>query len=199
MRPIIRMWRTMVHARKFAWMGRHCRFPEPLLHVTGHVELGDDCRFRNNVILHAHEGARIAFGNRSGCSWGVTMESAAAIVVGSYSAIAEYSYVCDYAPQLAGNALSPAQAKRVARPIRIGSGCFVGCRCYIGPGVTIGNNAVVGNHSVVVQDVGPGEIWVGAPARCIGHRTDAVPPARLREYEELVARHGIQSDRYTKR
>jgi len=196
MNAMTRMWRTWRHGRKFAALGRHCRFPEPQLYVEGHVTLGDDCRFRNNVTLRTVGEGRIRFGNRSGCSWGVTVASAASIEVGDYSGMAEFCYVCDYAPVLAGNAVSPAEAARTARPIRIGQGCFIGCRCYIGPGVTIGDGAVVGNHSVVLTDVGPGEIWVGAPARRIGHRTDNIPEARRREYEELVARYGIQSDRY---
>jgi len=196
MNAITRMWRTYRHGRKFARKGRHCRFPEPQLYVEGHVSLGDACRFRNNVTLRTHGEGRISFGNRSGCSWGVLVESAASIEIGDYSGVAEYSYLCDFAPVLAGNTDTPASAERVARPIRIGEGCFIGCRCFIGPGVTIGDGAVVGNHSVVTRDIGPGEIWIGAPARRVGHRTDNVPESRRREYEELVARHGIQFDRY---
>ncbi len=196
MNAITRMWRTYYHGRKFARKGGHCRFPTPLLFVEGHVSLGNSCRFRNNVTLRTHGEGRIRFGNRSGVSWGVTVESAASIEIGEYTAVAEYSYVCDFVPVLGGNTLAPGAAERMARPIRIGNGCFIGCRCYIGPGVTIGDNAVVGNHSIVTQDIGPGEIWIGTPARRMGHRTDNIPESRRREYEELVARYGIQADRY---
>ena len=35
------------------------------LEVDGHVEAGDDCRFRNNVILRTKGDGKIIFGTRS--------------------------------------------------------------------------------------------------------------------------------------
>jgi len=49
---------------------------------------------------------------------------------------------------------------------------------------------------VVLRDVGPYEIWGGVPARKIGHRTEGVPEAKLRELAELIARQGLGRDRY---
>ena len=55
---------------------------------------------------------------------------------------------------------------RVA-PVRIGRRVFVGARSIVLPGVTIGDDAIVGAGSVVTQDVAPGTVVAGNPARAI--------------------------------
>ena len=62
--------------------------------------------------------------------------------------------------------------------------------------VILGEGAVIAHHSSVLESVGPYEIWSGAPARRMGHRVKDVPEARLRQYQEMVARYGVQKDRY---
>jgi len=51
MNGITRAWRNFRHCRKFVKVGRDCRFTGDRLEVDGHVELGDGCRIRNNVVL----------------------------------------------------------------------------------------------------------------------------------------------------
>ncbi|MBW7863671.1 MAG: acyltransferase [Candidatus Hydrogenedens sp.] len=196
MNSLARMGLTWWHARKFTRLGAHCRFPIPDLHVSGHVETGESCRFRNNVTLRAHPGARIVFGNRSGCSWGCLVEARALVQIGNYTGIAEYTILTDAAPRLMGNLGPWREAPMEPRPVRIGDNCFIGSACFIGPGVTVGEGAVIAHHSVVLRDVGPYEIWGGAPARKMGHRTEGVPESKIRELQEMIARHGLQRDRY---
>src|ERR1700733_2638576 len=50
-------------------------------------------------------------------------------------------------------------------PVVIGDGAWVAAEAYIGPGVTVGAGAVAGARAVVVQDVPPGAVVVGNPAR----------------------------------
>lgn len=196
MNTIERTWLTLKHTWKFARKGKRCQFPIPSLHVEGHVELGDLCRFRNNVTLRTHGKGKIIFGNRSGLSWGCTAEAHELIQVGNYSAIAEYSYICDTMPVLRNNLNGRTEVEYVTKPIRIGNDVFVGSGCIIGPGVTIGDGAVVGPFSVVTRDVGPLEIWAGTPARKLGHRTEGVTDAQLQALRDLVAEQGIQGIRY---
>jgi acetyltransferase-like isoleucine patch superfamily enzyme len=193
---ITRSWLNWKHGRKFARVGRGSTFPIPHMTVDGHVEIGERCRFRNNATFRTHGDGRIVFGARSGCSWGVLIEAASLVEIGTYTAIAEYSVVSDICLELWNNGDHWRDAKRAGRPIRIGDNCFIGSGCYVGPGVTIGEGAVVATHSIVTRDIGPYEIWSGAPARYVGHRTKDIPEARLREYQELIARHGIKPDRY---
>ena len=190
------MWLTWKHARKFARLGVHARFPIPDLHVEGHVEMGDHCRLRNNVTLRARDGGRIIFGNRCGCSWGCLVDARSVIRIGNYSAVAEYSVLCDSVVPLLGNEAAPCDAVRAARPITIGDNCFIGSACYIGPGVTVHDSAIIAHHSIVLEDVPPLEIWGGAPARKIGHRTEGIPEERMREIREMIEQHGIAADRY---
>jgi maltose O-acetyltransferase len=56
---------------------------------------------------------------------------------------------------------------RIAR-VHIGKRVYVGAGAIILPGVTVGDEAVVGAGAVVRQDVDPGTIVVGNPARAVG-------------------------------
>ena len=49
---------------------------------------------------------------------------------------------------------------------------WIGTHCLIKSGVHIHTGAVIGMGSVVTKDVGPYEVWVGNPARCIKKRFD---------------------------
>lgn len=196
MNSIERTWLTLKHGWKFARTGRRCQFPIPQLCVRGHVELGDLCRFRNDVTLHAHPGGKIVFGNRSGLSWGCTAEARELIQIGNYTAIAEFSYICDSMPVLTDSAKGHRDVDYITKPIVIGNDVFVGSGCFIGPGVTIGDGAVIGPFSVVTRDVGPLEIWNGAPARKLGHRTEGITESQLQTFRDLVAQQGIQGNRY---
>jgi acetyltransferase-like isoleucine patch superfamily enzyme len=187
MNKIERTWLTWKHQRKFARLGKRCQYPIPQLCVRGHVEMGDRCRFRNDVTLLTHGDGKIIFGNRSGLSWGCTAEAHELIQIGNYTAIAEFSYICDSMPVLVGDPAAPGEMKRITKPIYIGDNVFV----------TIGDSAVVGPYSVVTKDIGPLEIWAGVPARRVGHRTEGVSESQLESFRELVAEQGIQEDRYT--
>ncbi len=196
MNTIERTWLTMKHRWKFARLGKGCKFPIPQLTVQGHVEMGDHCRFRNDVTLRTHGDGKIIFGTRSGLSWGCTAVAHELIQIGNYTAIAEFSYLCDTMPVLKNNEDGVSEVTYASKPIHIGNDVFVGSGCFIGPGVTIGDGAVIGPFSVVTRDVGPLEMWNGAPARRMGHRTDGVTEAQLQAYRDLVAQQGIQGDRY---
>jgi acetyltransferase-like isoleucine patch superfamily enzyme len=60
----------------------------------------------------------------------------------------------------------------VTAPIRIGSRVTVGLMAVILPGCVIGDGATIASGSVLSKgaQVGPGEIWVGVPARRVGAR-----------------------------
>jgi len=49
--------------------------------------------------------------------------------------------------------------------VTVGAGAYLGMGCSVREGVAVGQGAVVGMGSVVLHDVGPGETWVGVPAR----------------------------------
>jgi acetyltransferase-like isoleucine patch superfamily enzyme len=196
MRSVIRLWRTWNHGRKFAKKGRGCRFPAKYLEVDGHVELGDYCRFRNNVILRTHGTGKIVFGNRAGCSYNCILEATELIQIGTFTGIAEFTVIRDTNHDVFGTKEHWRYTPYVKGPIVIGDNVLIGSRVYIGPNVTIGEGAVVGHGSIVTKNIGPYEIWAGMPARKVAHRTENVPKAFLRRHEELVQMYGIRKDRY---
>jgi acetyltransferase-like isoleucine patch superfamily enzyme len=51
--------------------------------------------------------------------------------------------------------------------VRIGSNCWLGVNVAVTSGVTIGERCVIGANSVVTQDLPPGTVAAGAPARVI--------------------------------
>jgi acetyltransferase-like isoleucine patch superfamily enzyme len=52
-------------------------------------------------------------------------------------------------------------------PVRIGSNCWFGVGCVVTSGIEIGERCVIGANSVVTEDIPPGVIAAGAPARVI--------------------------------
>jgi len=191
-------WNTLRHGHKFAKKGKGCLFPGRNLVVRGHVELGDYCRFRDNVILRAHKGGKIVFGNRSGASFYCIIEATKLVQIGDGTGIAEFAVIRDTNHLVVGTDVNWRITPLIAEPIIIGSNCFIGSRCYIMPGVTIGDGAVIHAGSIVTKDVGPYEIWAGSPARFAAHRTKNVPPSKLKQVRELIEKYGIKEDRYLK-
>jgi putative colanic acid biosynthesis acetyltransferase WcaF len=59
-------------------------------------------------------------------------------------------------------------------PIRLGKGCWVAADCFVGPGVNIGDRAVLGAAGVTFENLEPGIVYVGDPARPVRRRGRAV-------------------------
>jgi acetyltransferase-like isoleucine patch superfamily enzyme len=73
------------------------------------------------------------------------------------------------------------------RHTRIGKNCFVGARSVILPGVTIGDGSIIGAGSVVTQDIPPGSIAVGNPARVVRSGITVGPYGRLLDADAVQA------------
>lgn len=59
------------------------------------------------------------------------------------------------------------QDHKPSKPILIKRGAWIGANAIVLAGVTIGENSVVGAGSVVTQDIPPGVVAAGSPARVI--------------------------------
>lgn len=196
MKRLTQRWRTWNHSRKFVKVGKGCRFTAKYLHVDGHVEVGDYCKFRDFLVLRTHGDGKIIFNNRSGTSFYVVMEAAELIEIGEYTAIAEHSVLRDSYHIVRGTKEHWRVTPLHVAPIIIGPNCLIGSHVYIGPGVVLGEGAVIGQGSVVTKSVGSYEIWHGNPARKIGHRTEGVNPSLLRRDAALLESYGFKDDRY---
>jgi acetyltransferase-like isoleucine patch superfamily enzyme len=196
MNSIERKWHNWRNRRKLASCGGHPNLALPCFTVDGHLELGDYNHFRNNPTMRTYGEGRIVFGTRSGCSWGCLFEAHELVEIGRYVGIAEHCHITDTVYDFSSFAGNWRDAPRITKPVRIGEQAFIGSRSFIGPGVTIGDSAVITPHSVVLKDVGEFEIWGGAPARRMGHRTEGVAESVLKESEALLADQGVRLDRY---
>jgi len=196
MNSLVTAWRNLKFRRKFAKLGTGCRFVGKDLHVEGHVELGKFCRVRDRVILRTHGDGRILLGKRVIVSYYCLIEATDLVQIGDYTGIAEFVVIRDTTHLIRGIDANWHATPLVVKPIIIGKGCGIGSRAYIGPGVTIGDGAIVGVGSMVTEDIGPFEVWAGAPARFLYHRTKDVPPEIQAETDRVIAEQGMRADRY---
>jgi sugar O-acyltransferase (sialic acid O-acetyltransferase NeuD family) len=68
----------------------------------------------------------------------------------------------------------------LAGGVHVGDGAYIGAGALVREGRSVGAGSLVGMGSVVVDDVPPGEVWCGNPARRLRDATvhDAADPAR---------------------
>ena len=71
-------------------------------------------------------------------------------------------------------------------PVRLESRCRIGTRAGVGPGATVGAGAWVTPFTPVLDDVGAGEMWEGAPARLVGRCTGLERTANACRYSRPI-------------
>lgn len=85
--------------------------------------------------------------------------------IGRHCHLNIYSYVAHDATL--GDFVTLAPKAAVNGNCRVGSGAYIGTGAMLREGVMVGPDAVIGMGAVVLEDVPPGETWVGNPARRI--------------------------------
>lgn len=90
------------------------------------------------------------------------------IAIGSHVAVGANTTIVDtdFHPLEVEGRRSDASAGRSA-PVVIEDDVFIGMNCLVLKGVTIGRGSVIGAGSVVAQDVPPGVVVAGNPARVV--------------------------------
>lgn len=150
----------------------------------------DYCRIAPDVVLG--EGVQIyGFVNLYGCRigegtrLGTFVEVQKNAEIGRKCKISSHTFICEgvtiednvfvghgvmftntllpWAANAAGELLTEAEWEVI--PTRVKQGASIGSGAVILCGITIGEGAVIGAGAVVTRDVGPGEVWVGVPAR----------------------------------
>jgi acetyltransferase-like isoleucine patch superfamily enzyme len=119
-------------------------------------------------------GAEILIGVRSGFNYGASLRARRSIRIGEQCLFGAMTMVRDH------------DGRRTA-PVVIGDRVWLGHGVVVEPGVTIGDDAVISAGSVVMEDVPPGMIAMGNPARCMplralrrpaGARTERAQPEK---------------------
>jgi len=133
-----------------------------------HVEGDDD----GPVALRIGDGTSIA----GHCVLSAVRE----VTVGARVLIARGVYVADHSHAFSSFdvAIRDQGIDRIAA-VDIGDGAWLAENVVVLPGVRIGRGAVVGANSVVTQDVPPGAVAAGAPARIVRRRGPAVVAATV--------------------
>lgn len=113
-------------------------------HVFGEVRVGSHTWIGPFTLLDGSGGLEI--GDYCSISTGVQIYSHDTVDWAVSGGVASYEYA----------------------PTVVGSRCYVGAQSVIAKGVTIGDASIVGACSFVREDVPPGSIVVGTPARIVG-------------------------------
>ena len=179
--------------RRFKRVGDGCEFDADFLEIKGHVELGARCRLAINVLMRTHGQGVIVLDDGVYLGTHVLIAASERLHIGANTCIEPYCVLRDMNHTFHGTDVHWRLTPHQTAPITVGKNCYIGTHSYIMPGVTIGDGAVVVPRSMVKNDVGPGEIWAGAPsAQCIGHRTDLERCSALKRHAELLALYGYR-------
>jgi acetyltransferase-like isoleucine patch superfamily enzyme len=150
------------------------------LTVTGqaeiHIEPGVVVR-RGSILVASDERAPgvnclLAIGARSAINEYANIRAAGGcIYIGCDCLISQFVTIVATNYDLSSSSLSALSNWDLrSNQVHIEDGVWVGAHAVILPGVRIGLGAVVAAGAVVTQDIPPGEIWGGCPARLLRRR-----------------------------
>ncbi|MFH2008140.1 MAG: acyltransferase [bacterium] len=140
-------------------VGRHTHIRGDLV-LFGHggrIDLGDWCYVGENSRLWS--AARITVGNRVLIAHNVTIMDS---LTHPLSAVERHRHFRDIVTT--GH---PKNLHLGEKPVTLEDDAWIGCHCVVLRGVTVGARGVVAAGSVVTQDVPPGVIVAGNPAKVI--------------------------------
>lgn len=125
------------------------------------------CRVRENTKILMPE--RLVCGEHVWIGENAYLDASGGLTIGDHSTIGVGVYVWTHTSVLANllHANHPGGAHVIRRPTAIGKGCYVVGPSVLNPGVVVGDGALVLPMSVVTNDVAPGAIVAGAPAKAI--------------------------------
>jgi acetyltransferase-like isoleucine patch superfamily enzyme len=167
-RPL-RRWR--IH-RHMARAGAFIRFPVEgeLLEALdqGRLRIGEGTLLEPGCWITMAPAARIEIGRGCFLNRGVMLAALERIEIGDHVMLANGCFVGDADHRFDDPDLPVTwQGFSTQGPVRIGANCWFGVNCVVTSGVSIGERCVVGANSVVIEDLPPGVIAAGVPARVI--------------------------------
>jgi putative colanic acid biosynthesis acetyltransferase WcaF len=83
----------------------------------------------------------------------------AKVTIGSHTCVSQRAFLCTGSHDFRSDAFD-----LVAKPLKIGQGCWVAANVFIGPGVTLQEGTICLAGAVVLVDAGPNQIMQGNPA-----------------------------------
>lgn len=141
----------------------------PRVRNEGRITIGCDFVCNSSfapVDLATAAGGEIAIGDGVALNFGVSIFAAARVDVGRGASVGPYCVISDTEGAEEGDGQ--------ARPVTIGEGVWLAGRVTVQSGVTIGAGSVITAGSVVAQDIPPGVVAGGIPARVLRRLHGAV-------------------------
>jgi acetyltransferase-like isoleucine patch superfamily enzyme len=168
-RSVRRRWRVRAHAARGGFFVREPYEGELLEGLdSGRVSIGRDTLLEPGCWITLGPEGRVVIGEGCFLNRGTMIASLELVEVGDHTMFANGCFIGDSDHRYDDRTRPITHQGFVARgPVRIGSNCWFGVNCVITGGVGIGDRAVVGANSVVTQDIPPGTIAAGAPAKVI--------------------------------
>jgi acetyltransferase-like isoleucine patch superfamily enzyme len=126
----------------------------------GELHVASRASFHRGPIptrLTVGPGAHLSIGRESVFNYAVTIEACNSIEIGERCAFGSWVTVRD-------------TAEGACAPVVIGNDVWIAHGATICPGVHVGDGATVSAGSVVNQDVPPGAVMIGDPARVVSAR-----------------------------
>lgn len=160
---------ALASARAMRLMDRFNRIPSDddegrrriLLQLLG--SLGDDTEIR--PPLYCEYGFQLRIGARTFVNFGLVALDVASIRIGDDVQVGPKVQLLT--PTHPVDPVLRRSKLEAAQPITIGDNVWLGGGAIVLPGVSIGPNTVVGAGAVVVNDLPPGVVAVGNPARVV--------------------------------
>jgi dTDP-4-amino-4,6-dideoxy-D-glucose acyltransferase len=151
-----------------------------------HVEIGTNVRIDAHCIITAGPG-RVTIGDNVHIGAATHLFGTAGIEIADFanvsSRVSLFSTNDDYTGGHLSGPMVPDAVRRVhAEPVVLGRHALVGCASVVLPGVTLGDGGAVGALSLVRDDVKPGTVVAGTPAREVAVRD----LAKLRSLEQQI-------------
>lgn len=145
---------------------------------TGEFHFGDGAMVSRHAALSAKEGG-IRVGDRGTIGTGCVLHSFGGIEIGEDTMVAALCHIGGGRYDYQGDPTVPMHEQPLpGRGVTIEEDCWIGAGANVLDGVTVGAGGVVAAGAVVVDDVRPGSIVGGVPAKEIGER---FPESRERD------------------
>lgn len=157
-------------------VGRNVRLSDKAsLHNPSAIELGDDCRIDDFVVMSAGAGG-IGIGRNVHIACFCFIVGAATVTLEDFSAISArvsiFSSSDDFSGRVMANPTVPARFTGVrSGPVTLGRHVLIGAGTVVLPGVRIAQGTAVGALSLVKDNCEEFKIYVGVPARVVGERS----------------------------
>jgi acetyltransferase-like isoleucine patch superfamily enzyme len=135
---------------------------------SGRLTIGEDTLLEPGCWLTLAPRAEISIGSGCFLNRGTMLAALERIEIGDHVMFANNCFVGDADHRFDDPEVPITwQGFTSEGPVRIGSNAWFGVNCVVTSGVTIGERCVVGANSVVIDDLPPGVIAAGVPAKVI--------------------------------